>query len=1213
MSDLEVIHEIETILDRKLFEKPFDPDKLRYKKAYSLNQAGHVIHLGLSACGLYDLQPLLAPLKALSQLQTLYLSYNQISDYSFLKELGQLQTLDLSSNRISDYSFLKELGQLQTLDLSSNRISDYSFLKELGQLQSLDLRGNQINDILFLGELGQLQTLNLSSNQINGISFLGELGQLQTLNLSSNQISDISFLKELGQLQSLNLWNNLISDISFLKELRQLQSLDLGSNQISDISFLKELGQLQSLNLWENLISDISFLKELGQLQSLDLSRNQISDISFLKELRQLQTLYLSENQISDYSFLKELGQLQSLNLWANQISDSSFLKELGQLQSLHLSENQISDISFLKELGQLQSLHLSESQISDISFLKELGQLQSLNLWSNQISDISFLEELGQLQTLDLSRNQISDISFLKELGQLQTLDLSRNQISDISFLKELRQLQTLDLSSNQISDISVLQELPTLEMVNLSQNKLFTLPTWMTKLGLGINPKDERFLSALEHGDIILGGNPIKTPPPEIVKQGKQSIRNFFQEVAKGEMVTLKEVKVLLVGEGMAGKTSLLKRLQGLDFDAKESQTHGINVVTLAVDQILGLSEKSDLKDCLIHCWDFGGQEIMHASHQFFLSERALYILVLDSRTDSKKYHWLRHIEKFGGDSPLIVVINKIDDNPHYDLERKSLNDAFPTIQQRFFRISCNTKENLSDLFLCIAKTIPETSLFGSQISRRWLTIKERLVQETEASHYIDRQRFQEICQEHGVDDESSQHTLLQYLHDLGIVLYFKEIDLTSIYVLDPHWVTIGVYKIINSQAITDGILCTTELDHILNQEAVKKDEYDPARDKLITYSPEEQRYILHIMMQFELCYEYNKQAGLYIVPDLLPKELDEEPALDEEGTLRFILKYDYLPKSIISRLMVRLQDDINAGQQWRSGMFLYNATYGCRAKVHANEQEKLITITVVGEPNRKREYLSVIRHCITTINRQFENLRVDAFIPLPGYPQAWVKYQVLLGHEREGWEEYRDGELGKTFSVSVLLDNVVSPAERAKERIEERLPDVYIDRVDSIYPPEPHPILTQIPPSQSPNSDAVEQVKSLYDKLTDLQEKIEVLDEKKRFCEDEAKTRIQYQKWLLFTALFIMPFGILVWYIYHYNWDVMEPYTYIVPTSLLILESVLAFLWFGTSNFADAFENRLKIETKKRYAKYEYPAAQHERLKRQLIQVKGQLEKK
>ena len=69
------------------------------------------------------------PLQHLTQLQTLNLSGNKISDISFLQHLTQLQTLNLWGNEISDISFLQHLTQLQTLNLSGNKISDISFLQ----------------------------------------------------------------------------------------------------------------------------------------------------------------------------------------------------------------------------------------------------------------------------------------------------------------------------------------------------------------------------------------------------------------------------------------------------------------------------------------------------------------------------------------------------------------------------------------------------------------------------------------------------------------------------------------------------------------------------------------------------------------------------------------------------------------------------------------------------------------------------------------------------------------------------------------------------------------------------------------------------------------------------------------------------------------------------------------------------------------------------
>ena len=359
-------------------------------------------------------------LAKLSDLQSLELGFNQISDISFLEKLSNLQSLDLNENQIVDYSILSVLNSLQLLDLSSNQISDYSFLEKLSSLHSLGLRFNQISDIGFLEKLSSLQSLDLRFSQISDISLLAKLTGLRSIYLSFNRISDYSFLEKLRGLQSLELRFNQILNINFLEKLSGLQLLDLSINQISDISFLEKLSSLQSLKLSKNQISDISFLEKLSGLQSLDLSENQISDISSLAQLNVLQSLYLSSNQISDISFLEKLSSLQSLVLGSNQISDIGFLEKLSSLQSLELGSNQISDISFLEKLSSLQSLELGSNQISNISSLEKLSGLKSLNLSFNRISDIQSIKVICYL-------NRIEDIDFANNpLPFPESLDLS-------------------------------------------------------------------------------------------------------------------------------------------------------------------------------------------------------------------------------------------------------------------------------------------------------------------------------------------------------------------------------------------------------------------------------------------------------------------------------------------------------------------------------------------------------------------------------------------------------------------------------------------------------------------------------------------------------------------------------------------------------------------------------------------------------------------
>jgi len=65
------------------------------------------------------------------------------------------------------------------------------------------------------------------------------------------------------------------------------------------------------------------------------------------------------------------------------------------------------------------------------------------------------------------------------------------------------------------------------------------------------------------------------------------------------------------------------------------------------------------------------------MHGTHQFFFTHHSIYLLVLDNRGDNvyaDAEYWLTLIESFGGDSPIIVVLNKIKERP-FEVNRRAL----------------------------------------------------------------------------------------------------------------------------------------------------------------------------------------------------------------------------------------------------------------------------------------------------------------------------------------------------------------------------------------------------------------------------------------------------------------------------------------------------------------------------------------------------------
>ncbi len=741
---------------------------------------------------------------------------------------------------------------------------------------------------------------------------------------------------------------------------------------------------------------------EAGNVTVLNLAIAGIADISFLTDFPRLTHLILYKNQISDLAPLMALTKLTTLNLWANQTADLSPLQALTQLKELVLENNQITDLSPLQALTQLTYLNLSNNQVADLSPLKALTQLNVLWLNDNKIADISPLMALTQLNNLDLRYNQVADLSPIKALIQLTYLFLSENKVADLSPLKALTHLTVLTLRKNRIVDLSPIRAL--------------------------IEKMEVKWEYESEEKGIFLEGNPLEIPPVEIVKQGKEAVLAYFASLEKDERAPLNEVKVLLVGDGGAGKTSLIKQLKGMPFDKNESATHGVNIVVMDIKTTLPDGKKEIIKT---HFWDFGGQEIMHASHQFFLSKRSLYILLLDGRKDEKTEYWLKHIESFGGNSPVLVVINKIDVNRAYDADRQTLLEKYKNIKG-FYRISCRTGEGINEFKQALEKEIPGIELLKTPLSKSWLAVKEKLESATAARHYIDDKEFNKICAAHHIEDETARETLVEFLNELGIVLHFKKLALTGFYMLNPRWVTEAVYKIINSPYLAEnkGILPEEKLDFVLNKETKKKNPLDLSL-KNITYTGAEAAYILSLMQEFELCYSLGR--GRVLIPDLLPTHAPKY-SLPEEKSLDFQVCYDFLPKSVMARFIVKSHHDIKGTLRWRTGVVLESRDYKTTASVRADEVDKTIYIRVTGE--RRRDHLSVIRHTLREINDSFENLQTAELVSLPDNPEITVEYEELTGYEASGKPEIFIGKLRKGYSVSLLLDGIEEPGERISE---------------------------------------------------------------------------------------------------------------------------------------------------------------------------------
>ena len=190
------------------------------------------------------------------------------------------------------------------------------------------------------------------------------------------------------------------------------------------------------------------------------------------------------------------------------------------------------------------------------------------------------------------------------------------------------------------------------------------------------------------------------------------------------------------------------------------------------------------------------------MHSTHQFFLTQRSLYLLVLNGRQgheDADADYWLSLIDSFGDGSPAIVVLNKIKEHP-FDLNRRALMQKFGIVRD-FIETDCQDKTSIEKLEKTILRETDRLEHLRDAFPASWFGIKNRLA--GMSANYISYDEYRKICRDNGEGEGDAQESLASYLHSLGVALNYKDDPrLRDTHVLNPRWVTNGIYTILNTQ---------------------------------------------------------------------------------------------------------------------------------------------------------------------------------------------------------------------------------------------------------------------------------------------------------------------------------------------------------------------------------------------------------------------------
>lgn len=568
---------------------------------------------------------------------------------------------------------------------------------------------------------------------------------------------------------------------------------------------------------------------------------------------------------------------------------------------------------------------------------------------------------------------------------------------------IEKFKKLQWLDLRNNLLQYLP--REIGSLENLThlfLEKNNLTHIPSEVSKL---------RLLKELR-----ITQNPLIEPPVIIASQDTKEILSYLGQLSQS-ISEHNEAKLVLIGDGQAGKSCLVNRLI---FDSYQTtkRTEGIEVQPWIINAPTKYHEEIKL-----NVWDFGGQEIYHATHQFFLTKNSVYLLVWNARLtrySEQIRYWLHTVEAHAEDSPIILVMTRCREIDA-ELNLSDIKERFPQVVGL---VKVDNEDGTGIQFLkdLIRDTVWKLPNMRSKWINAWYKIRAELESNTEKC--IEYKEFRIICEDNEIDEEQI-NLLDRYLHDIGVIIHFHDhgLNLMDMVILKPEWATNAVYKVLDSKIIQNqkGFLDHSSLGSIWNVQAYP-----------ISLQPK----LLELMEAFGLAFEI-PDIRKHLIPEHLTS-IEPDYEWNYKDNLLFTYQYDFLPPGVITRLIALIHRELEYNYEriplcWHEGATL--RWKDSRALIKARKAENRINIRVIG--HNRRELLAIIRREIDYINSFIRKIVISQLIPCPcseGCKYTY-NYMRLIEAEQKGVQKIQCQEKWKDIPLSLLLDGYETPSDRRK----------------------------------------------------------------------------------------------------------------------------------------------------------------------------------
>jgi internalin A len=485
---------------------------------------------------------------------------------------------------------------------------------------------------------------------------------------------------------------------------------------------------------------------------------------------------------------------------------------------------------------------------------------------------------------------------------------------------------------------------------------------------------------------------------------------------------------VKLVLLGEPKSGKTTLLEALKGnpQPCDPSRQETLGVDVVTIEK------TNPADHEPMFLSVWDFAGQQIEHATHQFFLTENAIYIILWNARqgTESGKrdlWYWLELLKMRVRAPKFLLVATHTELTPP-DLNLSEIERTYQGCQGNF-AVDLEGLNGFDALENKILELASESPSLRAEWPAAWLPVRDEIRSIRKDKPYVSPADFRGLMTKKEVTEPEAQRDLGNQLHDLGEILYFQERDeLSSLVILNPEWVTELIALVVRSKEVREqsGILRSVDLDGLWEKAELE---------------PKVREHLVHLMDWFDLTYSTGHQTEVGIVVEALPystpeslKEIELAPGRPEmEMIFRFPSLQRRLPPGIPTWGIARAHR-FSKCKPWRDAAVFVDRDTNSEAMIRAFDTAKEIRLRVAADypPSFFWQMEAILRDTF----KRYPGAEPERRFPCacePGCPQSYL-VDTVLKRRRDGKTNVTCDRSGEDVSIETLLTGFGRPESEA-----------------------------------------------------------------------------------------------------------------------------------------------------------------------------------